>query len=844
MILTGIGELTRGELAGERMYVAYEQRSQEDEHSCFSDNTTADLLANARGIDMVLTGAYPGGVEGPGLMIALRGCRRRRGGGAARCGRHEPRRSRSDSRAVRPAPRRRRARRRSRPGQRADRHRGARGAGRRPRRCGRPGRHHAGDLRTLRRIDRRARFAAAAGIARARRTRRARRRATTPARPRSRWRHDPAQSDAVPRSASPPRTCRVTSDAPSRSATACSTRTGSPPRRPPMPATGSVRCSTPRPARRATSSTAAASRRHLTATRADRAAAAPVRARRDADRGAGRTPRLRRSAAGSLDPRCCRPRERSRSRSRRSRARYADGTPYTLVQPTFSVADPQFGPLGDETMISPRLAPQVIGMGLLEAIPEDDLVAAADPDDADGDGISGRPNLVWDEDAGELVLGRFGWKANVATVEQQIAGAFHGDLGITSSLHPEQDCTRQPDDCAAAIERRRPGARRTTSWPTSRSTAARCPCRRCATPSPTDVREGAALFESFGCASCHTPTQTTGDSPTSRRWPIRRSIPYTDLLLHDMGPGLADGRPDFAATGQEWRTPPLWGIGLVDDLAGCALPAPRRHGPRRSRRRSSGTAARPRRPPPRSARRRSRIAAGCSRSWRRCEATPIDRRPWPRALLSSPPVAATTRRPGRRRRRARRRRRRARIRGVRRGGRGPHRAGRRRCASSDERRPSTRRWSRSRRPAAVALDAGDVDRSGDGTPLPGGRRLADPRRRHRGVHRAIGTGRDHRRGRRQQRRRRHPRADGDALGARSRRRRLLLGDERWCDYLRRQCRGDRHEADLIVADWTESFDGGDAFAEVLADDAEADGWLEMMVNDSIFLVHKLTEEPA
>ena len=161
MILTGIGELTRGELAGERMNVAYEQRSQEDEHSCFSDNTTADLLANARGIDMVLTGVYPGGVEGPGLLIALRGRRRRRGRRAARGGRREPRRSRGDPGAVRPAPRRRRARRRPGPGQRAHRHRGARSPGRRPRRRRRTRWRHARDLigsRTRLRPCRRARW--------------------------------------------------------------------------------------------------------------------------------------------------------------------------------------------------------------------------------------------------------------------------------------------------------------------------------------------------------------------------------------------------------------------------------------------------------------------------------------------------------------------------------------------------------------------------------------------------------------------------------------------------------------------------------------------------------------
>ena len=246
---------------------------------------------------------------------------------------------------------------------------------------------------------------------------------------------------------------------------------------------------------------------------------------------------------------------------------YEDGTPYTLVQPTYTIEDPLFGPVGDDTMLSPRLAPQVVGMGLLEAIPAEDLVAAADPDDEDGDGISGRVNMVWDDRLGEIVVGRFGWKANVPTVEQQVAGAFHGDLGITSSMHQDQDCGDGQEDCLAAFAGGAPELTderladvtfygRTLAVPAMRD------------PESTEVREGAALFESFGCSSCHTPTQTTGDSDVEA---LSNQVihPYTDLLLHDMGSGLADGRPDFQATGQEWRTPPLWSLGLVDDLSGA-----------------------------------------------------------------------------------------------------------------------------------------------------------------------------------------------------------------------------------------------------------------------------------
>lgn len=246
---------------------------------------------------------------------------------------------------------------------------------------------------------------------------------------------------------------------------------------------------------------------------------------------------------------------------------YADGMPYMLVRPTYRVADPQFGPLGEDTMLSPRLAPQVIGMGLLEAIPAPAIIDAADPDDENDDGISGRPNMVWDHVSRSAMLGRFGWKANVATVEQQSATAFIGDIGITSSLHPDQDCGPTQDECHDAIDGGGPELTderladvtfygRTLSVPAMRQTE------------DLDVREGAEEFESFGCASCHTPSHTTGSTDVAVL-SDQVIFPYSDLLLHDMGPGLADDRPDFEASGLEWRTPPLWGLGLVDEVNGA-----------------------------------------------------------------------------------------------------------------------------------------------------------------------------------------------------------------------------------------------------------------------------------
>jgi CxxC motif-containing protein (DUF1111 family) len=245
---------------------------------------------------------------------------------------------------------------------------------------------------------------------------------------------------------------------------------------------------------------------------------------------------------------------------------FVDGTPFELRDPTFRIVDLAFGPLDATTMVSPRLAPQVIGMGLLEAVPEQAIVDASDPDDEDGDGISGRPNTVWDERAGERTLGRFGWKANVATVEQQVAGAFHGDIGITSSIHPQQDCPAPQQQCAAAIGGGEPEITddRLGNVTFYNRTLAVPALRRA---DDAQVEAGARAFDDLGCSSCHTTTLKTGPSDIAAL-SDQTIHPYTDLLLHDMGPGLADDRPDFEASGSEWRTPPLWGLGLIDDVGG------------------------------------------------------------------------------------------------------------------------------------------------------------------------------------------------------------------------------------------------------------------------------------
>jgi CxxC motif-containing protein (DUF1111 family) len=241
---------------------------------------------------------------------------------------------------------------------------------------------------------------------------------------------------------------------------------------------------------------------------------------------------------------------------------FADGTAYSLRAPTYTFGDLAFGPMAPGTMTSPRTANAMIGLGLLETVDEATLLAAIDDEDRDGDGISGRVNRVWDPKAQAERVGRFGWKANQAGIEQQVSGAFLGDIGITSPLHPEQNCPAAQTECAAAIAGGAPEAdQETIDQVTYYSRLLAVPARR--DVQAADVLRGKQLFHDAGCASCHTPRLVTGDNADLPELSHQTIFPFTDLLLHDMGDELADGRPDFRATGNEWRTPPLWGLGLV-----------------------------------------------------------------------------------------------------------------------------------------------------------------------------------------------------------------------------------------------------------------------------------------
>ncbi|MEO1198486.1 MAG: di-heme oxidoredictase family protein [Pseudomonadota bacterium] len=250
------------------------------------------------------------------------------------------------------------------------------------------------------------------------------------------------------------------------------------------------------------------------------------------------------------------------------------GETVMLRRPTYSVDDLGYGPLDPDVMLSPRVAPQMIGLGLLEAIHPADILANADPDDLDGDGISGKPSWVRDPETGDLVLGRFGWKASNPTVHTQTAGAFNGDIGISNpgAPDPHGDCTEGQPACRempTGVQERLGD----TEAPDPILDLVVFYSRNLAVPARRDVDDpdvlhGKELFYDTGCAACHRPKFVTSREAQDPELRFQLIWPYTDMLLHDMGEGLADNRPVGDASGTEWRTAPLWGIGLTETVNG------------------------------------------------------------------------------------------------------------------------------------------------------------------------------------------------------------------------------------------------------------------------------------
>ena len=247
-----------------------------------------------------------------------------------------------------------------------------------------------------------------------------------------------------------------------------------------------------------------------------------------------------------------------------------DGSRVELQRPELQLSQLGYGALHPDTLFSLRVAPPMIGLGLLEAIPEAAILANADPDDRDGDGISGRPNRVWDHASQTTRLGRFGWKAGQPSLNQQNADAFFGDMGLSTPLLAGSSCTESQQDCRALPDGGTPEVSAHILAQVlfyTRNLAV--PARR--QVDDPQVLAGKGLFHQAGCQACHTPSFTTAADAAEPELAGQLIRPYSDLLLHDMGDGLADNRPEGVADGQEWRTAPLWGIGLTQLVNGHTL---------------------------------------------------------------------------------------------------------------------------------------------------------------------------------------------------------------------------------------------------------------------------------
>jgi CxxC motif-containing protein (DUF1111 family) len=243
------------------------------------------------------------------------------------------------------------------------------------------------------------------------------------------------------------------------------------------------------------------------------------------------------------------------------------GETATLMKPTYRIENLGYGPMRADTQISPRLAPPMIGLGLLESIHEADILANVGADKRDG--IVGKANWVTDARTGARVLGRFNLKAGQPTVEQQSAAAFSNDMGLSTPMFPKHsgDCTPAQKQCLDMPHGAQPRfgpeevPAKLMDFVTIYSTNLAVPARRDA--DDARVLAGKKLFYEANCVACHVPKYVTSRNAKQPEHRFQLIWPYTDMLVHDMGEGLADGVSDGEANGREWRTPPLWGIGLT-----------------------------------------------------------------------------------------------------------------------------------------------------------------------------------------------------------------------------------------------------------------------------------------
>lgn len=245
----------------------------------------------------------------------------------------------------------------------------------------------------------------------------------------------------------------------------------------------------------------------------------------------------------------------------------ADGEKVSLRSPVLTLSALAYAPLGEDAMIAMRLAPPLVGVGLLEAIPDATLLKLAAREPVAG--IRGHVNRVWDESQRQTVIGRFGLKANHGSLREQVAAAFVEDLGLSNPVYPDQNCPPIQQTCKEQMVAGKPEITALRLAGTELYLRALAVPTRRQVDDPRVLR-GEQLFAEAHCAVCHVPELKTGEYPALPQLAGQTIHPYTDLLLHDMGEGLADGRPDFLASGREWRTPPLWGIGLSQAVNGAS----------------------------------------------------------------------------------------------------------------------------------------------------------------------------------------------------------------------------------------------------------------------------------
>lgn len=262
---------------------------------------------------------------------------------------------------------------------------------------------------------------------------------------------------------------------------------------------------------------------------------------------------------------------------------FADGHIETLRAPTFNLTNPGYGAFDDELMVSPRIALPMIGLGLLEQIPDADIKRQADSSGKNG--IYGKFNLAMDPKTGKVALGRFGWKAGQTKLLTQNQSAFNEDMGLTSNIRPHESCMPSQTACLNATTGadEQGNGKLAVEVSDDITKFVEFYTRNLAVPHRRDaeseiVLAGKQRFYEIGCQSCHTPRYVlpkTDDDHLEQHGQV--IYPYTDLLLHDMGDELADrtiagklppknAQVEFLANSYEWRTPALWGIGLAQTV--------------------------------------------------------------------------------------------------------------------------------------------------------------------------------------------------------------------------------------------------------------------------------------